>query len=52
MPGMVAPMVPNGPINGDCFEAYEARVLTPELRSGDAAIMDNLSTPKRALQAD
>jgi transposase len=46
--GMVAPMVLDGPINGDWFEAYVARVLIPTLRPGDVVIMDNLSSHKRA----
>ena len=48
MTGMVAPMVLDGPINGDWFEAYVVRVLVPELRPGDVVIMDNLSSHKRA----
>lgn len=47
MTGMVAPMVLDGPINGDWFEAYVAQVLVPELRRGDVVIMDNLSSHKR-----
>lgn len=46
--GMVAPMVLDGPINGDWFEAYVRRVLAPTLRRGDIVIMDNLSSHKRA----
>jgi len=46
--GMVAPMVLDGRINGDRFEAYVARALVPELRSGDIVIMDNLSSHLRA----
>jgi transposase len=46
--GMVAPMVLDGPINGDWFEAYVAQVLAPTLRPGDIVIMDNLSSHKRA----
>jgi hypothetical protein len=46
--GMVAPMVLDGPINGDWFEAYVAQVLGPTLRPGDVVIMDNLSSHKRA----
>jgi len=38
MTGMVAPMVPGGPINGDWFEAYVTQVLMPELRPGDVVI--------------
>lgn len=45
--GMVAPMVLDGPINGDWFEAYVVQVLIPELRPGDVVIMDNLSSHKR-----
>jgi transposase len=46
--GMVAPMVLDGPVNGEGFEAYVAQVLVPELRQGDVVIMDNLSSHKRA----
>lgn len=46
--GMVAPMVLDGPINGDWFEAYVAQILLPTLRPGDVVIMDNLSSHKRA----
>jgi len=48
MTGMVAPMVLDGPINGEWFKAYVAQVLAPELRPGDIVIMDNLSSHKRA----
>ena len=47
MTGMIAPMVLDGPINGDWFEAYVSQVLVPELRPGDVVIMDNLSNRKR-----
>lgn len=46
--GMIAPMVLDGPVNGDWFEAYVGQVLVPELRPGDIVIMDNLSSHKRA----
>ena len=46
--GMVAPMVLDGPINGDWFEAYVRHVLAPTLTPGDIVIMDNLSSHKRA----
>jgi len=52
MTGMVAPMVLDGPINGDWFEAYLTQVLIPELRPGDVVIMDNLSSHKRASVRD
>lgn len=48
MSGTVAPMVLDGPINGDWFEAYVTQVLVPELRPGDVVVMDNLSSHKRA----
>ena len=48
MTGMVAPLVLDGPINGDWFEAYVTQVLVPELRPGDIGMMDNLSSHKRA----
>lgn len=46
--GMVAPMVLDGPINGDWFEAYVVQVLVPGLRPGDVVIMDTLSSHNRA----
>ena len=46
MTGMVAPMVLDGPINGDWFEAYVTEVLVPELQPGDIVIMDNLGSHK------
>lgn len=55
MTGMIAPMVLDGPINGDWFEAYVAQVLVPDPRPatrdprpGDIVILDNLSSHKRA----
>lgn len=45
--GMVAPMVLDGPISGDWFEAYVRHVLAPTLKPGDIVIMDNLSSHKR-----
>jgi transposase len=46
--GMVAPMVPDGPLNGDWFEAWVTHhLLIPVLRHGDGVIMDNLSSHKR-----
>ena len=56
MTGMVAPMVLDGPINGDWFEAYVRQVLVPDLGRGDVVVMDNLSSHKgpavrRAIEA-
>jgi transposase len=44
--GMVAPIVLDGPINGNWFEAYVEQVLVPTLKLGDVVIMDNLSSHK------
>jgi transposase len=44
--GIAAPMVLDGPINRDAFQAYVAQVLVPELRPGDVVVMDNLSSHK------
>lgn len=44
--GFIAPWVLDGPINRDAFETYLAKVLVPELRSGDVVVMDNLSSHK------
>ncbi len=46
--GMVAPMVLDGPINGEMFQAYVDQVLVPELRPGDVVVMDNLGSHKGA----
>ena len=40
--GMTAPMVLDGPMNGDAFRAYIEQVLVPTLAPGDVVIMDNL----------
>jgi transposase len=54
--GIAAPMVLDGPINRDAFQAYVDQVLVPELRPGDIVIMDNLGSHKgpqvrRAIEA-
>jgi transposase len=46
--GLTAPLVIDGPINGDLFVAYVEQQLVPVLRRGDVVIMDNLSSHKRA----
>jgi transposase len=46
--GMAAPMVLDGPINGELFQAYVDQVLVPELRPGDVVVMDNLGSHKGA----
>lgn len=45
--GMIAPMVLDGPINGDAFQAYVEQVLVPQLAPGDTVVMDNLGSHKR-----
>jgi transposase len=44
--GMTAPMVLDGPMNGEAFLAYVEQVLCPTLRPGDIVIMDNLAPHK------
>lgn len=46
--GMMAPMVLDGPINGELFQDYVDQILVPELRPGDIVIMDNLGSHKGA----
>jgi transposase len=43
---MVAPLVLDGPSNGDWFEAYVAQGLVPELLPGGVVIMDSLLNQK------
>jgi transposase len=45
--GLSAPMVLDGPMNADCFQAYVEQVLVPTLLPGDIVVMDNLSSHKR-----
>ena len=44
--GMTAPMVLDGPMNGDAFLAYIEQFLAPALVKGDVIIMDNLPAHK------
>lgn len=44
--GLDAPMLIDGPMNGDAFLAYVREVLGPTLRPGDVVIMDNLGCHK------
>lgn len=46
--GLIAPCVFDGPINGECFQAYVEQQLVPVLRPGDIVIMDNLGSHKSA----
>ncbi len=45
--GFIAPLVVDGPMNGDLFFAYVQQQLAPTLKPGDLVIMDNLSSHKR-----
>ena len=54
--GLVAPMVLDGPINRNAFQAYVDQVLVPALSPGDVVVMDNLGSHKgpavrRAIEA-
>ena len=43
---ITAPLVFEGPINGEIFKTYVADVLVPTLRPGDIVVMDNLGSHK------
>jgi transposase len=45
--GMAAPMVIDGAMTGELFEAYVGQVLVPALAPGDIVVLDNLSCHKR-----
>jgi hypothetical protein len=44
--GLVAPIVLDGPINGELLQAYVDQVPVSELRPGDFVVMDNLGSHK------
>jgi transposase len=46
--GLDAPMVIDGPMNGEAFFAYVEQVLVPTLRPRDVVVMDNLGCHKSA----
>jgi len=46
--GFVAPMLLDGPMDGDCFLAWVEQMLAPTLRQGDIVVMDNLAAHKVA----
>jgi transposase len=48
LPGMTAPMVLDGPMNGEAFRAYVEQALAPTLQPGDIVIMDNLPAHRSA----
>jgi hypothetical protein len=43
---MVAPMVVDGPMNGEIFLAYVEQCLAPTLKRNDIVVMDNLPAHK------
>ena len=45
---LTAPCVFDGPINGQCFQAYVEQILVPTLKPGDIVVMDNLGSHKSA----
>ena len=54
--GMTAPMVLDGPIDGEWFMAYVEQILCPTLKANDVVILDNLGSHKsdkirRAIEA-
>jgi transposase len=46
--GMTAPLVIDGAMTGDLFQAYVEQALVPTLRRGDIVIADDLAAHKRA----
>ena len=46
--GLVAPLVIDGPLNGDIFRAWVEQMLVPVLQPGDMVVLDNLSSHKVA----
>ena len=46
--GLTAPMILDGPMNAEAFQAYISQVLVPTLRPGDIVVMDNLPAHKSA----
>jgi transposase len=46
--GLIAPLVLDGPIDGDSFRAYVEQFLAPALRPGQIVLMDNLASHKVA----
>ena len=46
--GFVAPMLLDGPMDGECFLAWVEQMLVPILRPSDIVIMDNLAAHKVA----
>ncbi|MGV0879939.1 IS630 family transposase, partial [Martelella sp. FLE1502] len=45
---LTVPCVFDGPINGQCFQAYVEQILVPTLKPGDIVLVDNLGSHKSA----
>lgn len=50
--GVIAPLVLDGPMDGECFLAYVRQFLVPALEPGDLVVMDNLSSHKQIAAGD
>ena len=50
--GVIAPLVLDGPMDGECFLAYVRQFLVPALEPGDLVVMDNLSSHKQSAVGD
>ena len=46
-----APLVIDGPINGETFVAYVEQALVPTLREGDIVVLDNLGSQRARASA-
>lgn len=46
--GFIAPMLLDGPMDGECFRAWVEQMLVRQLRPGDIVVMDNLPAHKVA----
>jgi transposase len=46
--GFIAPMLLDGPMDGEVFRTWCEQMLAPALRPGDIVIMDNLAAHKVA----
>jgi transposase len=46
--GVVAPMLLDGAMDGECFRAWVEQMLVPALKLGDIVVMDNLPAHKVA----
>lgn len=48
MRGLIAPLLIDGSMTGEVFEAYIRQFVTRELRKGDIVVLDNLAAHKRS----